>query len=135
MKRRLCHFCQKRKVLIIFPNGDGLCPRCHSNLYLKEQPLPAVIRKQMNFTPVIDINGTLEYISAQLMCNFIHNGMSVSNVSRQLGMTRSTVYARLRKYNLIRPSDEDKVILQPTLSDIDHCNGLSRIRKVDKKCK
>lgn len=86
----------------------------------------------MNFTPVIDINGTLEYISAQLMCNFIHNGMSVSNVSRQLGMTRSTVYARLRKFGLIKPHDEDKVILQPTLDDIGLSGGYGRMRKVKK---
>jgi len=88
------------------------------NLDIDGVSSPPVIRHKFVFNSVIDDRGTLDFIGAQLMSNFLRNGMTISAVARQMGITRSTVYARLRKYNLLVPDDDDKVRLQPTVSDL-----------------
>ena len=57
------------------------------------------------------------------MANFLSNGMSVSSVARQMGITRATVYSRLRKYDLIKPDEDLKVRLNPTLNDLGHAGA------------
>lgn len=133
MPKRRCHFCEDRPGLIVFPNGDQLCAKCHSQLFGKDKPLPPVIRKQLKHHAVIDIRGTMEYIFAQLACNFIHNGMSVSEVARQFGVERCTIYAKLRKFDLIRKGDEDKIRLNPTIDDFALSGGF-RKKKGSARC-
>ena len=57
------------------------------------------------------------------MANYLSNGMSVRAVARQMGITHSTVYKRLRKYNLIKPNAEDKIRLNPTIDDVGLAGG------------
>ncbi len=120
MSKCHCHYCQKLKGLIILRTGQCLCPRCQWNLRLDECSLPPVLRKQFKFSPVIDPRGTLDYIGAQLMANFLYNGMSITKLARQMGITRHTVYTRLRKFELIHKTDDDKIRLQPTWNDLHH---------------
>lgn len=67
------------------------------------------------------------------MSNFIHNGMPVRAVARQMGITHSTVYARLRKYDLLVKTDDDRVVLNPTVTDcaLSGCydRSLKRLKK------
>lgn len=124
-----CHRCEKTNGLIIMDDGRTLCPFCYVKSEVSERPLPKIIRNKLRFRRVIDPRGTLDHIGAQLMVNFLVNGMTLTDVARQMGITRATVYAQLRRYGLIRPDDEDKPRLQPTLSDVAHAGGtLSRMK-------
>jgi len=123
MPKLVCHICQSLKGLIVLRSGLSICPRCLYNLDLEEIAFPAVIRKQFVFSPIIDERGTLDVIGAQLMANFIHNGMPIRAVARQMGVTHTTIYSRLRKYGLIIPNDEDKIRLNPTVSDFAESGG------------
>jgi len=134
MPKLECHICQSLKGLIILRFGLGICPRCLYNLPLRQESLPAAIRKQFEFHEVIDPTGTLDYIGAQLMANFLYNGMTVRDVALQMGITHSTVYRRLRKYKLIKPNEDDKTRLNPTASDFAQSGGFDRKKPKGKLC-
>jgi len=129
MPKLQCHYCQSLKGLIILRSGLSICPKCLYDLPLDNGPLPAVIRNQFFFSPVIDPRGSLDFIGAQLMSNFIHNGMSVSSVARQMGIARATVYARLRKYKLMNPPDDGNLKIHPTLNDFAQSGGYNQNKR------
>lgn len=118
MPKLQCHICQSLKGLIVLRTGLSICPRCLYNFPLEDYPFHPVIRKHFVFTKVIDDRGTLDYIGAQLMANFIHNGMSVRSVARQMGITHSTIYRRLRKYDLLKTPDDGNLKLHVSPNDL-----------------
>ena len=124
MGKLYCHLCGSLDGLIILRTGHTVCPRCVYELPVAGIDMPGALRKQFKFTPVIDPRGTLDFIGAQLMANFLRNGRTVRSVARQMGITHSTVYARLRKYDLIHKTSEDKVMLNATVNDFAHAGGL-----------
>lgn len=127
MPKLQCHLCQSLDGLIILRGGLSICPRCTYNLPLNHFGFPAAIRQQFRFHAIIDPNMTLDKIGAYLMANYLYNGMSIQKIARQMGITRATVYRRLRKYDLIRTDDEDRVRLNATVSDFAQSGGFNKL--------
>jgi len=72
----------------------------------------------------------MDRIVAEVAAFFIKNGMTVSDVSRQLGITRATVYAKLRKYDLFYRNEEFKPTITPSDGDLlqsSHCIERSKL--------
>jgi hypothetical protein len=130
MSDRKIHRCKNSPVLIVMDDGKLKCPFCYAKGLQYRDPMPGLIRNKLKFHRVIDPRGTLDYIGAQLMTNFLVNGMTISDVARQMGITRSTIYDRLRKYDLIEPDDDHKPCLQPTISDVVRAGGTKQRIKV-----
>ena len=67
------------------------------------------LRNQIRDINFLNLYDPIDKFTAELMAFFLKNGMTVSAVARQMGITRATVYARLRKYKLTKPDDDDKI--------------------------
>jgi hypothetical protein len=97
MSKYECHFCDEWNGLILLLSGEYLCPRCATSLGYFTNPIPIVSRIDLKDIESIDIHQSLDEITCDLITFFVKNGMTISDVARQLGITRATVYAKLRR--------------------------------------
>jgi len=58
------------------------------------------------------------------MAFYITNGMSVRQCACQLGINHATVYARLRKFGMLKPVSQADAILNPHIGDFIQAGGL-----------
>ncbi len=128
MMKYFCHHCEELSGLIVLVNGGGVCPRCYKNLYLNEKSLPKPILKKLKPITKINTQTPLDMMQALLISWFLQNGMTISNIARQLGLTRSTIYAKLRKYNLWKPDDEHKLTVTPSDDDLLACGHVCELK-------
>jgi len=97
MPKFQCHICNEWNGLILLLSGECLCPRCATSLGYFTDPVPIVSRIDLKNVESIDMSGSLDEIVCDLVTFFVYQGMSISDVARQLGITRGTVYSKLRK--------------------------------------
>jgi len=114
----LCHNCKYSAYLILLKSGVTRCPRCNCTFGNEALPIPTKLRSRIIIPAKIDMHSSLSIISAQLIARYIGQGMTTAEVAKQLGITKATVYAKLRKHGLIRPAISEDSTIHFTASDI-----------------
>lgn len=126
LKLNYCHSCGRADIMIVHRNGRELCPRCDSELFARTIPGRKDLLKRIVPVHLIDFTCHLDKICAQLMAFYLSNGLSISECARQLGITRSTVYATLRRNGLLRPPTQTDIVLNPNLGDFIQAGGTGK---------
>jgi len=130
MNQTLCHNCKNSTYLIVLKSGVTRCPLCNCIFGSEVLPIPTKIQSRVVTPARIDMNADLSLISAQLIARYISKGMTTAEVATQLGITKATVYAKLRKHQLLKSSvSEDFKI------NMSQCDILTAGLKIIKKSK
>lgn len=126
LKLRRCEICEKLDVTVLLRNKQNVCVACYSARCRAFSVMPDSVRDRVIVPTHINYNCSLDYISAQIMAFFISGGMTVSDVALQLGITRATIYRKLRKHKMLLPSVESQPIIGPTMSDLAVAGAIGR---------
>jgi len=129
MRKPKCHRCGYSIYMILLSTGQRQCPLC--GYFVGPEPIEVPILRSSRIVDIIniDLNLPLDEIGGRLCALFIGNGMTVSECARQLGITRATVYAKLRKYDLLKPIPPQNVKLHLLAGDAFTCGGIHRFKK------
>ena len=133
MRDFICPNCDYQYYSIIMSNGNRMCPICKIVIKSAKKPHKWGIGTRVKHVEHVDLTGTIDFISAQIMAKFINRGMSISNVARQMGITTSTIYTKLAKYDMIILDPKKKIELAPTVSDLFFSGATNRCRIVRPK--
>ncbi len=126
MRKNRCHRCDNSEFLILQEKYEFPCPCCGCLYGSLPLPIPTIQPHRLLSPAVIDINQPLDKITAEIMARFLSNGMTVSQCSRQLGITRATVYAKIKKYNLLDRTVYESSTIQINEAD---CCGIRKSPK------
>jgi len=116
MKKLQCHRCGNDKFLAISNNPEIPCPCCGCQYGGIVMSIPTITPERL-LTPIdIDKVDTLDFTCAKIIAYYIAKGLSVSKVARQLGLTRATIYKKLRKYKMLqtKPNTPFRLNIQAT---------------------
>ena len=128
MSAKKCHWCGANSFLIVFSDSEGVCPHCYLLLSPIFHVMPLPLREPGRQIEALNLYQPLDSIVAELMSMFLTNGMSVSNLARQMGITRATIYSKLKKYELAKTELSNAPTINLTTADI-QISGLHR-RKI-----
>lgn len=101
MKRNRCHWCKKLDGLIVFSDDKCLCPFCYSSFFVSVPVFPPKLPLRMPSLCIVTDDDSLDLMTAKIIAHFISRGFTISKVARQLGITRSTVYSKLKRHKLV----------------------------------
>jgi len=132
MNRSLCHNCGNSNYLIVLKSGVTRCPICNCISGSKVLPIPTKIQSRVIAPAKVDLNASLSLLSAQLIAKYISKGMTTAEVATQLGITKATIYAKLRAHHLLRPAIKSDSIIHFTSADL-HAAGVTRVNRFHKK--
>lgn len=124
MRKLICHVCKKSKGFLIILGEHEVCGFCYANLYFNEKQLPTTIINNMKSVITLSKHDELDFMIAKILCWFLKHGYTISQCARQLGITRATVYSKLRKYNMIQLGEDAKLTINPHTADLlssGHC--------------
>lgn len=127
MQNVRCHVCKLKGFLVIMKSGHNVCPLCFSNFYFHYPLIPIDLESRCIPADFINVYDTIEKITTDLMSIFLHQGMTVSNLARQMGITRSTIYSRMKKYNRLDLESREDCTVEMTETDIQNCGGLKHV--------
>ena len=133
MRKFPCHRCGAEKYLVLHNGNDFPCPCCGCLYGSVPLPIPTIQPQRVLRPAIIDISQPIDKISAELMAYFLSNGRTVSEVARQMGITRATVYSKLKKYDLFHAEVSQDFKIHINAADF-QAMGL-RYRKSDRYCK
>jgi len=124
MKKLHCHRCGNESFLVLTENDNIPCPCCSCQYGGIVLTVPTITPERLVIADSIDIFQPLDLITTQLIAFFLGHGMTVTNCARQMGITRATIYARLKKHNLL----QFKKTKPPTLSFNDSDLSMAGLR-------
>ena len=114
----ICHNCNYSNYLILLKSGVTKCPKCNCIFGSEALPIPTKIQNRVVIPAKIDMNADLSLLSAQLIATYIGKGMTTAEVANQLGITKATVYAKLRKHHLLKSSVSEDFKINMSQSDM-----------------
>ena len=118
MSRPICHNCNYSNYLIVLQSGVTKCPRCNCIFGSETLPIPTKIQSRVVIPAKIDMHTSLSLLSAQLIATYIGKGLTTAEVANQLGITKATVYAKLRKHHMLDNTVSDHPTINVTSSDL-----------------
>lgn len=124
MRKMKCHVCKDSKRHLILLGEHEVCGFCFANLYFDEKELPTTIINNLQTVIVLSHRDSMDFMQGKIMCWFLKHGYTISQCARQLGITRATVYSKLREHNLIKLGEDGKFALNPNTADLlasGHC--------------
>lgn len=121
-----CYACGLKHVAFIVNGSTRLCVDCARAHFRRSKSCTHSLVKRIETVKEIDYNCHLDLVAAQLMALHITNGMSIRQCARQMGITHSTVYSKLRKYGMLLPAQGGEGVLNPTVGDFRTSGGLGK---------
>ena len=124
MRKKQCHRCNNENFLAVTSDPEIPCPCCGCQYGSIVVSIPSITPSRLKIISDIDISEPLDITLTKIVAFFIGNGMSVADVAKQLGTSRATIYARLKKYNLLKTQSNDPFQLHINAMD-DFTSGKS----------
>jgi len=118
MSRPICHNCNYSNYLILLSSGVTKCPICNCVFGSEALPIPTKIQTRVRIPAKIDMHTNISLLTAQLIARYIGQGMSTAEVATQLGITKATVYAKLRKHHMLDDTVSEHSKINAISSDL-----------------
>lgn len=93
----ICHFCEHRDAVVVFASGQGLCLECFDTLSPHLPPDTLCLREYHSTWQEFMSLSTLDLMKQAIVAMLYDDGMTKVDIAKRLHITRSTVYAYLRK--------------------------------------